>query len=909
MLSRLSAPAAGIVRAQIANVQSVRLYRTDQGWRSPPAVHLGTAMAFAPRVNELPPDRLAAAHDESEYFVIGDDPDEIEIVETEPGAAFADMPGERAESTPPDEGFYENLAKVLPEHVKSNIVTNLFRLIDIDKEARKKRDEQYEEGIKRTGMGGEAPGGAEFEGASRAVHPMMTEACIDYQSRVMKEVFPPSGPAKPALIGAPTTRKTEKALRVSEHMNYQITHQIRGARATMEVLFAQVPLGGSQFIRQYWDHSLSRPCWQFASVDKVLVPFAAADFASARRKTFFDTIDEVEFRRRVTNGMYLDLDLAKPTLNEEPTKTQAASRKVEGVEDPGQNVDGDRPLYETMSYIEVTDEIASALDDGEDTDDREKPGEMVPYLITIDVQSRKMLSMYRDWEAGDTAREPIEHLFEFGFIPWHGAYSIGFPQIIGGLSAAATGALRGLLDSAHVNNIPSAIALKGSGSGGQTKTPNPGEIVELDSGTEADDVRKRVMPMPFNPPSNVLFQLLGFLVDSARGIVRTTLDETAQNAGTPVPVGTQMSRVEEGLVVFSAIHGRAHAGMDRLLRGLHRLNRLYLPEEVKVDARGLEIMVRREDYEGPCDVGPASDPTIYSDLQRFNQLGYIQQRLMVTPNLWKVREVELAGLKLIKWPDPESLLHNIPEPREMNAVNENLAMCLGQPVEVYPGQDHLAHLQVHLDFVKSPVLGGSQLFAPIFLQPAIKHSLAHIAHYYASHTARRVSEAAGVSHLELGGDDPRVKESFDRVLAMASRAVMPELDQALAGVLPVLMNAMQLLHQVTPPGPVDPAQAAIQVAQGETQRKTADDSASHQLDQQKLQTDAATQQSKNQIAIQRNAIEADRVAAMREGQQVAAQTKIQTTEMDTDTARDISADRLASGGGTQFRNGESLKGA
>ena len=221
----------------------------------------------------------------------------------------------------------------------------------------------------------------------------------------------------------------------------------------------------------------------------------------------------------------------------------------------------------TMAYIEVTEDMVTALDAGNAA--VEEIGELCPYLVSIDSHTNKILAMYRSWEDGDAEKEPIEHLFEFALIPWRGAYAIGFPQIIGGLSGAATGALRALLDSAHVNNIPSGLILKGSGVSGQSTMPEAGELKEVDGGTETDDIRKRVMPMPFNPPAPVLFQLLGFLVDAGRGVVRTTLDETPQNSGSPVPVGTQISRVEEGLVVFSAVHGRAHEGMDRLLRGLH----------------------------------------------------------------------------------------------------------------------------------------------------------------------------------------------------------------------------------------------------------------------------------------------------------------------------------------------------
>lgn len=841
-----------------------------------------------------PPDRLSSGVDVGEYIDVAPDPDQITLTPDEQGGAYVDMPGQREEHSPPDEGFYSNLAEVLPAAVKSRIVSDLLRRVEEDREARKRRDEQYEEGIRRTGLGNDAPGGAQFEGASRVVHPMLTEACIDYESRIIKEIFPPSGPVKPNVLGVPTTEKADKAKRVSDHMNYQIRTQIKEARAVLETTLTQTPLGGSQFIRQWWDHRLKRPRWAFVPIDRVYLPFSAADFLSAHRKTYSETITQIEYQQRVAQKVYVDEDLTPPAMLPEESKAEKANQKVQGLDDPGMNLDADREICETQAYLQITEDMVDILGGVEEA------GELYPYLITMDAQSNTMLACYRDWEDGDEAREPIEHLYEFPFIPWRGAYSIGFPQMIGGLSGAATGALRALLDSAHVNNSVSAVMLKGSGAGGQTKRPQIGEIVEIDGGLETDDIRKRVMPFPFNPPSSVLFQLLGFLVDAARGVVRTSLDETPMaNSNSAVPVGTQMSRVEEGLVVFSAVHGRAHAAMNRLLAGLFRLNRLYLPDELKVDANGQEILVRRKDYEGPCDIQAVSDPTIYSDQQRWAQLNYIQSRAMVAPQLWNIREVELAGLRLIKWPDPEALLVAQPKPHELNQVDENLALALGQPVTVFPEQDHLAHLQVLLDFMKSPMLGQNPLIAPIFLPGALKHAAEHICYYYVTRTVHTVQDAAKVDVNQLMSNDVRVKEELDKLLAQASQSVVPQVQQALQGVMPVIQQAIQMAQQFAPKPPVDPGTAAVEAAKAETARRAQSDQAEHQISTAELA-------SKTQIAQQANAIQADRVAAQREAAQVSAATKIQTTEADNQTALDIASDRLASGQGVGYKNGESL---
>jgi hypothetical protein len=832
--------------------------------------------------------------DVAEYVGLVGPKGEIVITETEDGGAYVDMPGEeRNEQLPTDTSFYSNLAEVLPDTVRSTIATDLLRRIDDDMEARKKHDEAYEEGIKRTGLGKDAPGGADFEGASKVVHPMLSEACVDYQARAMRELFPPAGPVKPRLIGKATAEKTSKAQRVTDHMNWQATTQIKELRSTIEVMLSQVPLVGAQYLRMVWDHRLKRPTVQFAAADKVVLPGTATSFHSATRRTFIDTISSVDFQMRVDQGMYLDLDLAPPSMLPDETKAEKASQKIEGVDRSAQNIDGDRVIYETMAYLEITDDVAAALDG------QEQEGEVAPYLITVDVSSKQMLSMYRCWEANDTAREPIEHLFEFIFLPWRSPYGIGLTQLIGGMSAAATGALRALLDSAHANNALGGYILKGSGAGGQSKRPAIGELCEIDTGLEADDIRKKILPFSVGQPSTVLFQLLGFLVEAAKGVVRTSMDDSPGTAnGQPTPVGTQMSRVEEGMVVFSAVFGRAHAALDRFLAGLHRLNRLYLPEVLKVDADGQEIFVKRSDYEGPVDVQPVSSPNIYSDTQRFNQVAYIQVRAALAPQLWDLRAVELMGLKLLKIPDPESLLAPPTTAKEMNAVDENVAMALGKPVAAFPLQDHLAHLQVLLDFAGSQALGQNPVIAPRYLVPAVAHAAEHIVYAYAqimSDTVTNARKAAGADVNEELANDDAVKRSLDQLFGTASRTVVPEMATVLGGALPLLGQIMQAAQQFVPKPPMDPATAAVQAAAAETQRRAAAD-----------QANAANDQQANAIKAEAVQVQADRVQAMRESAQVAAQTKITTTGMNNETAEEIAGMEASANGKTNFTDGASL---
>jgi hypothetical protein len=829
-----------------------------------------------------------------DYAEIQDDPNEIKLTDDGSGGAFVDFPGQREESTPPNEGFYDNLCKVLPSVVQSKIVTDLLRRIEDDIQSREERDKQYEEAIKRSGMGKDAPGGAQFQGASRVVHPMVTEAVIDFQSRVMKEIWPPGGPVKPKVIGKPSHEKEERGDRIAAHMNWQVTHEIKEARSVLEKLFAQVSLGGSQFLYQYYEHRLKRPCWQMVTVDKVHLPARASDYYSAHRRTWEDTISEIEFKQRVESGLYEDDGRsAPPSGAPNTTRAEAARMKVEGVSDSSANLDGDRKIYTIMSYLEVTEDMAKHLEDG-----GEKAGELYPYLITVSVENKQALAIYRDWEDKDPAREPIEHLFEFPFVPFSGPFSIGLTQIIGSLSAAATGALRALLDSAHAANAQGGYALEGSSIGGQTPQTAIGELTMIKNNMETNDIRKMILPFSTNQPAPVLFQLLGFLIDSAKNTIRTSMDEMV-DATSPTPVGTQVSRVEEGLTVFSAIFGRTHAAFNRVLGGLFRLNRLYMPKQINVEAGGKEVLVRRSDYEGPEAIQPTSDATVFSEQQRWAQVLFIQSRAQMFPQLYKLRAVEEAALKLIKWADIDGILKDEPQPHELNQVNENLAMALGQPVVVFPEQDHLAHLQVLLDFMQSPVLGGNPLIAQRFLPAALKHAADHILYAYVTHTVKVVSEAAQMPAHELMSEDTAVKALYDQLLAQASQEVVPGMQAMLAGTIPVLMKAQQQLQAMQPPPPVDPAAAAVAAAAAETQRKTAADQATHALATQDQMTQAQLDQQKNAILADRNQTQRDTAAENNA-------TKLRATEIDAQTARDIASEKIASGSYTQLTNGESF---
>lgn len=711
-----------------------------------------------------------------------------EPVDTDDGGAIVALSQDREITEEQD--FYRNLADELDERDLSALCTELLQKIEYDKESRKKRDKQYEEGLRRTGLGDDAPGGASFQGASRVVHPMLTEACVDFSSRAIRELFPPEGPARDFIPGTPTKARVAKAERKTKYLNWQCMAQMPEFRNELEQLLTQTPLAGVSYLRIVYDSRKRRPVPTFVPCDDVYLPYAASSFYTAERITYVEYITEYEYKARISEGIYRDIDVMPPGTPPELTKTEAANQKIEGKQPEAYNSDGLRTMYEVSVFAELEPEFDGPM----------------PYRISIDPNGKLVAAVVRNWEEDDDTAQPMFWMSEWPFIPWRGAYAVGLSQMIGSLSGAATGALRALLDSAHINNMPTLLKLRGTNFSGQSLELNVCQVTEVEGAIATDDVRKLMMPLPFNPPSATLFSLLGFCVDAGRGVVQTTFEKFGETS-TNMPVGTTLAMIEQGMRVFSAIHARLHAAMARTLGILHRIDRMYLTDEEVRDETG-ELMVRRSDFSGPLDVIPVSDPEIFSDVQRFAQMQIIAQRAAMNP-LYDQRAVELMILQQTRIPDPESLLVPAPKAEAQNAVNENLAMTFGRPVTAMPDQDHLAHIQVLLDYMTSPFFGQLQVIAPKFLPAALEHLKEHVALWYVQNIYDSLSAEM---QQDLGKlmrfRDPQTRKVLDQALAAASTETVAQAARTFASLPAVIQRAQQVLQAFGPQMPPDPKSQA-----------------------------------------------------------------------------------------------------
>jgi len=712
--------------------------------------------------------------------------------------------------------FYENLADRIDSWELSSVALKYLELVEKDKQAREERDKQYEEGLRRTGLGHDAPGGATFMGASKVVHPVMAEGCVDFAARAIKELFPPDGPVRSKIIGEVDEQKTTIAERKRDYMNFQLTEQIEEYRDEEEQMLTQLPLGGSQYMKIWYDEQKERPCAEFLPIDNVYLPFAAANFYTASRVTEVNDITEEEFEIRVDSGLYRDISIFRTSQEPEESKPEKANNKIEGRKSEEMNIDGIRRVFHIYTWMELED-------------DKKSGGKRAPYILMIDETSSEVVGLYRNWEDGDEKMNKLDWIVEFKFIPWRGAYAIGLPHLIGGLSAALTGALRALLDSAHINNSPTMLKLKGGKISGQSQVVEPTQVTEIEGAPGVDDVRKIAMPMPFNQPSAVLFNLLGWLTDAAKGVV-TTSEEKIADVTAQAPVGTTQALIEQGAAVFSSIHARLHASQARVLKIIGRLNRWYLDDHPNEQSE--ELGVTSEDFAKNSDIVPVSDPHIFAETQRYAQIQTLAARAQANPDLYNRLAVEKRILKQIKIPDINEVLPDPQDIKQMNPALENVAMTLGKPVGAFPGQDHLAHIQVLLDYARNPMYGSNPLMAPVFMPAALEHLKQHLTLWYLDQMDNYASQSLG-RHFNVLKEEPIIREA-QQLLAASSQHVFMDVPQQFGGVAPVMQQMMGVMQQMRQmQQPQDPSVAAlVQTQMAETQRKA-------QYDQQRAQIDTA----------------------------------------------------------------------
>jgi len=666
-----------------------------------------------------------------------------------------------------ESNHYSNLAEELDEKEVAKVGKDLVRAYEDDKSSRKNWEDQYSKGLRMLGVIVEDRQDP-FPGASGVHHPLLAEAATQFQARAIAEMFPAGGPVKTQIIGKTTDKKLEQAQRVQDFMNFQVTQEIPDYFNELDQMLFYLALAGSAFKKIYFDNTLDRICSKFVPAEEFVISMENTDLETADRYTQVMKLTRTEIRKHQISGYYKDVPLTKSDPN-----TGATSGDM--VEQTLQRLEGMTPSM--ASKIHTLLEVHTNIDLGEDKDEL-----ALPYIITIDYESQRVLSIRRNWKEEDSLKRKRTYFIHYKYLPGLGFYGFGLIQMIGGLQHASTGALRALLDSAAFANLNGGFRAKGARIEGGDITISPGEWVEVEA--YGDDLRKSFIPLPFKEPSPTLLQLLGVLTESGRRFASIADAMIGDSAGSG-PVGTTIALIEQGSKVFSAIHKRIHQAQGREFKLIYELNGEYLDDEYSFEVIGENKKIRRKDFSASISVVPVSDPNIFSQAQRIALAQTGLQLARETPDVVDVKEATRRFLQALSIPDYMDLIIEDEDTPRRDPVSENMAILNTMPIQVFEDQDHQAHMQVHSQFMNDPRFGGNPEAKERLYPAMLAHMGQHMAYLYQQQMQASVPEGNPISSGDFNREldnEPSQEISIEEENRIAANAAQAA--QQLMGSMP-----------------------------------------------------------------------------------------------------------------------------
>ena len=655
-----------------------------------------------------------------------------------------------------DEDFFRNLVKDLDEDELLEISNQVCDNYEADKDSRADWESMFERGFDLLGLKLQE-GSEPFEGACTAVHPILIESAVKFQSKATQELFPAAGPVKTRIIGNVSEEREEQAQRVKEFMNYQVQEQMTEYFDEFERMLFHLPLIGSAFKKIYFDSNLNRPVSEFIPIDQFYVSYYATDLQNADRYTHVIFRSPIEMRRDMASGMYHDEELPDAGM---PNLTPIAQKMdtIMGMSPSGDN-DPQYVLLEQHCYLDLPGKFA---------DEDDVP---LPYIVTIEEQSRKVLSIRRNYNQDDPRREKKAFFTHYKFVPGFGFYGLGLIHFLGNLTMTATAAMRSLVDAGQFANLPGGFKAKGMRIVGDNDPISPGEFREVEA--TGNDISKMIINLPYKEPSQTLFQMLNFVSATAQKFADTTEQVISEGANYG-PVGTTMALLEASSKFFSAIHKRLHKSQHREFTLLGRINNEYLPDESMIDIPSNALTIYKSDFDGRVDIIPVSDPNIPSSAHRMMmaQLA-LQLSQSAPPGMFNIEELNRTILTAANLPNLDKIMPRKPDPEPLDPVSDIQAAVKGMPIQAFPGQDHQAHIQIKTSFIQDPMNGGNPLMQRIvpILQANIQE---HIMMKYKEQilgVSEQLIQQNGPQAVASGMVDPNDPRILDQVQMMAAQQI------------------------------------------------------------------------------------------------------------------------------------------
>ena len=611
-----------------------------------------------------------------------------DIEEQEDGSVvlnFEEMLTEQLQAEPD-----ANLAEVLDERVLMEISSELVGYYEDDKAGRQEWEDAYTEGLDLLGIKYESRE-EPFRGSSGVTHPVIAEAVTQFQAQAYKELLPSSGPVRTQVVGASTPEVESQSQRVQEFMNYQIMNVMDEYDPEMDRLLFYLPLAGSAFKKVYFDDILDRAVSRFVPADDLLVPYNAADLSSASRITHVIRMNTNDVRKFQAAGFYRDVDIM---AYEDDDEVREKERDLIGIERTGGD-DQDCTLLEVHTDLDLPGFEHTHPLDGEET------GIKLPYIVTIDEGSSKVLSVRRNWVEGDEYYKKVQYFTHYKFLPGLGFYGFGLLHMIGGLGRSATSILRQLIDAGTLANLPAGFKARGIRIRDSDEPLSPGEFRDID--VPGGALRESIMPLPYKEPSQTLMSLLGFVVEAGQRFAAIA-DMQVGDGNQQAAVGTTVALLERGSKVMSAIHKRLHYAQKQEFKMLSRVFAESLPPMYPYNVYGAETSIKQADFDERVDVIPVSDPNIFSMSQRLALAQTQLQLAQASPEMHNLYEAYRRMYEAIGVHNIEALLPAPQPPQPVDPGVENATALTMKPLQAFPGQNHDAHIMTHVAFMKTPMV-------------------------------------------------------------------------------------------------------------------------------------------------------------------------------------------------------------
>jgi hypothetical protein len=721
-----------------------------------------------------------------------------------------------------------NLAEYIDDRDLATIASDLLEDFETDKSSRKEWVETYADGLKLLGLKYEERT-EPWPGACGVFYPLLSEAAVRFQAESIMETFPASGPVKTQIVGSLTKEKEDAAERVKDDMNYRLTEEMPEYRPEHEKMLWSLALAGSAFKKVYYDPSLGRPVSMFIPAEDIVVPFGASDLRSSPRITHIMRKTPNEVKKLQHAGFWRDVDLGEPSV----ALSDVEKRKAE-----------EEGMTATMDDRYRILEIHAELDipGFEDTDKDGPTGIALPYVVTIDEGTNKVLAIRRNWYQEDPLKLKRMHFVHYPYIPGFGFYGFGLIHLVGAFAKSGTSLIRQLVDAGTLSNLPGGLKSRGLRVKGDDTPIAPGEFRDVD--VPSGSIRDNILPLPYKEPSQVLFELLKTIVAEGRRFAATA-DMQISDLSANTPVGTTLAVLERTLKVMSAVQARLHYSMRQEFKLLAAIIRDYTPTEYSYDVDAATgRMVKQADYD-TVDVIPVSDPNATTLAQRVTQYQAVLQLAAQSPQIYDMPELHKRMLEVLGIKNIDKLIPAAKAEQPRDPVSENMAILNMQPVKAFIYQDHEAHLAVHMAAIQDPMLRQQVQQNPMggqMMAAAMAHINEHLAFLY----RKQLEQQIGVP---LPPPDTPLPEDFEvEISRLAARGAQQLLQQHTAEA-----QQQQAQQQMQDPlVQMQQAELALKQAkeQREAQKDQADIALKSQAQQDKVRLEEERIRSMQQIAEQ-----------------------------------------------------------